>query len=250
AFRVEDSAVRRFARTRSRFALTARDAAVFSQISRYYLDVATVVGVGFCRVVTWLVGGRGSVLASFGVLVGVGARAMPGLGRCLTSLTQIKVAGAAVLDLEPQLAQVEELSPIPGVDGAAAAASSPRTDRSAVPNDAGEEPPTLISLEHVTFRYPTGHTDAVHDISLALKRGELVAIIGETGAGKTTLVDILVGLLPPSAGVVGREASGAVGYVAQETFAWDDTVRSNIAMDRPPVASDVDGEVWASLEAA
>src|SRR5207302_5188833 len=41
AFRVEDSAVRRFARTRSRFALTARDAAVFSQISRYYLDVAT-----------------------------------------------------------------------------------------------------------------------------------------------------------------------------------------------------------------
>src|SRR5438270_9140136 len=107
-----------------------------------------------------------------------------------------------------------------------------------------------MSLEHVTFRYPTASTEVLRDVDLGLRGGELVAIMGETGAGKTTLVDILVGLLSPASGNVRRSEDGPVGYVAQETFAWDDTIRFNVALDRPPITSDVESEVWNALEAA
>jgi ABC-type bacteriocin/lantibiotic exporter with double-glycine peptidase domain len=78
----------------------------------------------------------------------------------------------------------------------------------------------------------------------------MVAILGESGAGKTTLVDVLIGLLSPERGEVWRPARTSFGYVAQETFVWDDTVRFNLTLDRPPVRASIEADVWESLEAA
>lgn len=57
-----------------------------------------------------------------------------------------------------------------------------------------------IHLEHVSYRYPTADTDAVHDVSLHLPAGTTIAIVGDNGAGKSTLVKLLAGLYPPSTG--------------------------------------------------
>ncbi|SFQ26435.1 ATP-binding cassette, subfamily B [Lachnospiraceae bacterium XBB1006] len=59
---------------------------------------------------------------------------------------------------------------------------------------------SAIGLEHVSYRYPDAEKDAISDISLDLKRGEVIAIVGENGSGKTTLSRVLGGLLPAKEG--------------------------------------------------
>jgi ABC-type multidrug transport system fused ATPase/permease subunit len=94
-----------------------------------------------------------------------------------------------------------------------------------------------IRLEHVSFRYEAGGEATLHDVSLAIRRGESVGIVGSSGAGKTTLVDIILGLIEPSAGTVlidgaSRELGrhGLFSYVPQDSFLINDSIRHNIAL--------------------
>jgi ABC-type multidrug transport system fused ATPase/permease subunit len=102
---------------------------------------------------------------------------------------------------------------------------------------------TGISLENVSYRYPTGHADALSDVSLTMPHGSSVGLVGGSGAGKSTLVDIILGLLDPSSGRVtvdgvdiGSNVRGwqdQVGYVPQSIFLCDDTLRRNVAFGIP-----------------
>jgi ATP-binding cassette subfamily B protein/ATP-binding cassette subfamily C protein len=62
--------------------------------------------------------------------------------------------------------------------------------------------PELIELKDITFRYPQGEGDVLHDVSITIKKGSHVAIVGENGAGKSTLIKILTGLYRPTSGSV------------------------------------------------
>jgi subfamily B ATP-binding cassette protein MsbA len=86
----------------------------------------------------------------------------------------------------------------------------------------------------------------LHDIDLTLRRGEVVALVGPSGGGKTTLLSLLPRFADPTAGAVtidGRDLRSVqlaslraqVALVAQETFLFNDTVRGNIAYGRPDV---------------
>ena len=96
-----------------------------------------------------------------------------------------------------------------------------------------------IALENVSFSYEGSASPALADVSLTIRRGESIGIVGATGAGKTTLVDVVLGLLQPSAGrmtVDGVEIGyhvGAwqrrIGYVPQSVFLTDDSLRRNVA---------------------
>ena len=97
-----------------------------------------------------------------------------------------------------------------------------------------------LRFEHVTFRYDDDGSPALDDISFEIRRGESVGIVGPTGSGKSTLVDLLTGLLPPSSGritVDGRDLTddprgwqASIGYVPQTVHLLDDTLRHNIAL--------------------
>ena len=96
-----------------------------------------------------------------------------------------------------------------------------------------------IALHGVSFTYPGSGRPAIEGVSITIHRGESVGIVGPTGAGKSTLVDLMLGLLPPSAGrisVDGIALAGAhvwrrrVGYVPQSLFMIDDTLRRNVAL--------------------
>ena len=96
-----------------------------------------------------------------------------------------------------------------------------------------------IDLDRITYSYDSSSQLAVKDISLRIKKGQSIALIGKSGAGKTTLVDIILGLLEPEAGdilVDGvsiydnlRGWQDLVGYIPQSIFLIDDTVERNIA---------------------
>ena len=96
-----------------------------------------------------------------------------------------------------------------------------------------------IDLDRITYSYDSSSQLAVKDISIEIEKGQSIALIGKSGAGKTTLVDIILGLLEPKAGdilVDGvsiydnlRGWQDLVGYIPQSIFLIDDTVERNIA---------------------
>lgn len=99
----------------------------------------------------------------------------------------------------------------------------------------------LIELKDVSYRYDLAPDFALRDISLRIDAGRAVAFVGSTGAGKSTLVDLMLGLLKPTRGQVfvnERDISAIatawwhkkVGYVPQTIYLLDDTIRRNIAL--------------------
>ncbi|MCR5773473.1 MAG: ABC transporter ATP-binding protein/permease [Lachnospiraceae bacterium] len=119
---------------------------------------------------------------------------------------------------------------------------------------------TAIRLKNVSFYYP-GREDAkvIDDISIDIKKNSSVAFIGTTGSGKTTLADIIIGLLPPVSGHVcadGEDVYGnlrgwheIIGYIPQDIYILDGTIRENVAFG---MRSDevTDDEIWAALDSA
>ncbi|MFE7060540.1 ABC transporter ATP-binding protein [Sutcliffiella sp. NPDC057660] len=116
-----------------------------------------------------------------------------------------------------------------------------------------------IKLTGVSFKYPNQKDYSVKDISLTIPIGKSVAFIGESGAGKTTLVDIILGLLHPEKGRVLVDDidlqdqislwQKKIGYIPQTIFLSDDTIRGNVAFGIN--AKEIDDEqVWNALEQA
>ena len=116
-----------------------------------------------------------------------------------------------------------------------------------------------ISVEHVSFRYENTDKDVLSDISLKIKKGSSVALIGASGAGKTTLADIILGLLRPSDGKVLSDGhdihqdpsswASLIGFVPQSVYLIDDTIRNNVAFGIDQNKID-DTKVWKALEEA
>ena len=116
-----------------------------------------------------------------------------------------------------------------------------------------------IILKDVSFRYPNQNEYSVKDITLTIPIGKSVAFVGESGAGKTTLVDIILGLFRPENGEVlidGKNLNDQkdiwqqkIGYIPQSIFLSDDTIRGNVAFGIDKDNTD-DDEVWRALEQA
>ncbi len=117
-----------------------------------------------------------------------------------------------------------------------------------------------VCFEHVSFRYPNSETDVLSDISFTATAGKTVALVGRSGAGKTTLCNLVARFYQPSQGVISLDGQSLneiqldsyrrlLGVVEQEVFMFDGTVRDNIAYGRRG-ASDVEIESAAEAAAA
>lgn len=107
--------------------------------------------------------------------------------------------------------------------------------------DSGSEPfqfKEKLELKNISFAY-NKENKILSGLNLIVKRGEMVGLIGPSGAGKTTLVDIILGLFPPGSGEIlldGKNMSAInrkswrknIGYVSQDTFLLNDTIENNI----------------------
>lgn len=105
-----------------------------------------------------------------------------------------------------------------------------------------------IELKQVTYSYSPDSEPALQDISLTIKKGQSIALIGKSGAGKTTLVDVILGLLKLESGAIEvdgvsiyenlRSWQNLIGYIPQSIFLIDDTIERNIAFGVPDSAID------------
>ena len=116
-----------------------------------------------------------------------------------------------------------------------------------------------ITFRQISYRYPGTETDILREASFEIRHGESVGLIGPSGAGKTTVVDVLTGLLSPVSGRIlidGIDARTAydgwlphIGYIPQMVFMMDDTIRANVAFGCPDEERD-ETRIWEVLEEA
>lgn len=116
-----------------------------------------------------------------------------------------------------------------------------------------------LSIENITWKYPTATGNVLEGVSIDIKKGQAVAFVGKSGAGKTTLADVVLGLLKPQNGCIkidgmdiediSGERSSLIGFVPQNANLLDDTVRRNVAFGIED--EEIDDElVWQALEQA
>lgn len=116
-----------------------------------------------------------------------------------------------------------------------------------------------LAIRNLSFAYPGQESDVLHQINMTISKGHSVAFIGQSGAGKTTLMDIILGLLEPKAGGVyfddidikqlNKVWHSVIGYVPQSVYLADDTIRFNVAFGENRANVD-DNKVWRALEQA
>ncbi len=98
-----------------------------------------------------------------------------------------------------------------------------------------------ISLKDISFRYENSERHILKDLSITIKKGETIAFVGSTGSGKTTIVDLIIGLLTPTEGAISVDNTpiakstvklwqNNLAYVSQDVFLFDDSILQNIVL--------------------
>ncbi|MCH4052974.1 MAG: ABC transporter ATP-binding protein/permease [Atopobiaceae bacterium] len=114
---------------------------------------------------------------------------------------------------------------------------------------APDAPRGRLAFDHVSFRYPDAEGDVVSDVSLATAPGKVTAIVGSTGSGKSTLVQLVPRLYDPTAGAIALDGvdirtmslsdlRSRVGYVPQQGFLFSGTIASNVAFGTDEASED------------
>ena len=229
----EDHFIHHYQRESMRGARAMRTREMLGTLPRYLLEIAFVLAIGLIIVTNMLTSGADSAPRNIGVLalfVAAGFRVLPSVTGLLGSISGIKY-GAPFL----QLVHAEVMA-----NREVVATSEPQLPKMPFGH--------VLRVEDVRFRYPSGAGDALQAVTLDIEHGRSVALVGGSGAGKTTLVDVILGLHDPAEGRVtvdGTDIRGRkrgwqanIGYVPQDVYLLDGTLAENIAFDQEPDAID------------
>ena len=228
--RAEEHFLGRFAKHSAVMAQMYAQLPVFANSARYLVEPLAFGGL-VLAVLLLAAKGRdfSDILPNLGVMALAGYRLLPSLQLLYGQLTQISTMRHAVDEVYDEFAAAETDSSIPRVmrsDGVTPAAPFRWND--------------AIVLREVSFSYPSAPRPTLDDLSLTIAKNTSLGVIGPTGSGKSTLVDLLLGLYQPTAGEIlidGRPLTPAlvpawqasIGYVPQDIFLIDDTITRNIA---------------------
>lgn len=186
-----------------------------TSLPRYFMESSLALGFLVVAGATWLFVGEAEVVPALAIFAAAGFRMLPIVNRMqglvLSAIGCIPLARQALL---PITARVENDSHT-SING---------------PVDSSN----ALELIGVDFTYPSGNAPVLTDINLSFKIGLQYAIVGPSGAGKTTLVDICLGLLAPQNGEVlwNIKSSGdSFGYVPQDTHVSSASIAGNVALE-------------------
>ena len=208
-------------------------AQVISQLPRFALE-AVAFG-GLLLVTLYLMaqgGGFSSALPIISLYAFAGYRLMPALQQIFGAITSLRFSLPALENLHNDLVGLSRsiARPYPG-------------ERQKKPGHNRNALMTLrrsISLDNIYYRYPKADQPALQGISITIPAKSKFGLVGSTGSGKTTLVDVILGLLEPQKGSISvdgkpingsspREWQRVIGYVPQHIYLADDSVAANIA---------------------
>ena len=214
-----------------RFALAERTAQIsfMPYVSKYVMETSVIIGAILIGFIQFLTSDIAHAVSTLTIFMAAGTRIAPAALRIQQGLIQIR---GGIGMATPTLNLIDQLS------GKEIAESVDR-GLDLVHNDFIPE----IKAESINFNYPGSSAMAISSISLVIPAGSALAIVGPSGAGKTTFVDILLGIIEPKNGSVRisgltPQASiakwpGAIAYVPQNIIIANGTVRENITLGYP-----------------
>lgn len=197
-------------------------------ISKYVIEATMVLGAVSISALQFALQDSKHAIATLSVFLAAGSRIAPAILRVQQGAISIK---SALGSAQPTLDLLDSLPPV---------VERPRTyiDISTDLTFTGD-----IKFEKVSFKYPGSQEFALKDFTLTIKSGQTIAIVGPSGAGKTTLVDLLLGMFEPTQGHISisnlkprdciERYPGTIGYVPQDVAIIEGTIRQNIALGFP-----------------
>lgn len=231
----------------------AKNNELIAAYPKYLIELVCMIGM-VAAIIVKLLWGHGTIesfIPQISVFAVAAMRLMPSAGKINAYFNNVMYNKASLEMIYKDLKDVEELV---GDDISA-------TDMSSLSNTNGDEWKfeNSIHVDNISYRYHDADEDVLHGASLSISKGQTVALIGASGAGKTTMADIILGLLDPSEGGIYMDSHEIhenmkkwhhkLGYIPQSIYLCDDTVRNNVAFGIEEDRID-DDAVWKALEMA
>lgn len=238
---------RAFTKSNYEYAKASGVFATAHALPRLFIET-TALGVMMIVVIVLLLTSRPlpEIVPSLGLFAVAALRLMPSMSRMIAAASSIRFYAPSLDVVYTDLALLRQ--------GAEQSSEVRIADDAPALRDFG-----CLEIRAVNYCYPGSRRIALNSVSLAILRGEAVALAGASGSGKSTLADIILGLLQPDSGdafvdgvsiqVVKRSWQRSAGYVPQTPYLTDDSVRANVAFGLDSAATN-DNRVWKCLELA
>ena len=232
---------------KSKMQLAGYDAEIkfIPNISKYTIEISVILGIAVIAGIQFYLFDSNRAIAVISVFLAATTRIAPAVIRLQQNIIQVKsgLAGAQpTFDLIEELKEVKELGRVETLISSNHKDFSPR-----------------VNLKNLKFTYSDAINDTVQDISLEINEGKFIAFVGPSGGGKSTLVDLVLGLLAPSSGSITisglapvdaiKKWPGSIGYVPQDVFIENSTIKENICLGFNPTTVS-DDLVWQALQLA
>ena len=218
---LEKNYINIFSNSAQSFARSTSLAQIISQLPRFALEAVAFGGV--LLIILYIMTQSGSFVNALPIVslyVFAGYRLMPSLQQIYTSFTELTFIGPSLNKLHEDLKSLKKFEK--------------HQDQKAVSLKHS------ISLKNIDYSYPNSSRQSLKNINCDIPAKSIIGFVGPTGSGKTTTIDIILGLLEPQKGTLEvdgnvidaknvRSWQSLIGYVPQNIFLSDDTIESNIA---------------------
>jgi len=228
-----------------------------AEIPKYVLESALVIGGFTLAIIQFLTKDLAAAAATVGLFLAAGFRIIPALLRLQGAGIHIRSAAAAARKTY-ELAFWFQLRDGSGERGNRISEKQALAVKERIAAGHGDFV-AQVEVSGVSVTYPGADHAAVINASVSVSPGKSLALVGSTGAGKSTLADVILGVVDPDSGSVTisgvspHEAvstwPGAVAYIPQTVGLTEGTIRENVALGLPDLAID-DSMVWEALERA
>ena len=236
---------REIGRIRFKLADVTAERSFMPNISKYVIEITVVIGSLAIAGVQFAINDASRAIAVLSVFTAASTRISPAVLRLQQTAVGIK---SNIGSATPTLNLIDEVKNL--------GETNANVDELNFVHSGFEAD---IKLDKVSLTYPSKKLPAINSISLEIKSGQVASFVGQSGAGKTTLIDVILGVLEPDSGNVKihgrrpldaiREWPGAIGYVPQDVMVSNGTIKENVCLgypaDRVP-----DEEIWKALQVA
>jgi ABC-type multidrug transport system fused ATPase/permease subunit len=214
-------------------------------ISKYTIEISVILGIALISGIQFYLFDSNRAIAVISVFLAASTRIAPAIIRLQQNVISVKSSLSAAkptFDLIDELNGIKELERIETIINTSHTNFLPK-----------------VKLDNLKFTYIDATENTIQDISLEIGEGKFIAFVGPSGGGKSTLIDLILGLLAPSSGSISisgltpvdaiKKWPGSIGYVPQDVFIENSTVKENICLGFNP-ESVSDDLVWRALQLA
>ena len=214
-------------------------------ISKYTIEISVILGIAVIAGIQFYLFDSNRAIAVISVFLAASTRIAPAIIRLQQNVIAVKSSLSAA---KPTFELIDELNGVEELERIETVISTNHTDFS-----------PRVKLSNLKFTYSDATENTIQDVSLEIGEGKFIAFVGPSGGGKSTLIDLILGLLAPSSGSILisgltpvdaiKKWPGSIGYVPQDVFIENSTVKENICLGFNP-ESVSDDLVWQALQLA